>query len=672
MKLHNLLCSVAILVIALCLVAMPTVAQTLGPFTVTRSTMDSVKIEFSFRYPAGVPQGEWCLRIQYWSNDPNAKFWLQWPVNNLAWTDHLSLNVIRPGTSGDPSAALSPRLIRDDSIAVTEGTIVADPYSYWGDPSGGHFPFNIILGEIDTIALEIGYWQSASGYVNVYIDNFNVHYSGQPTLIQTFGDYGSISGTVSFDANKDSLLSAGDIGLENWTVHLLRDDGSSQWLTDSVHTDSAGTFQFNNVACYDVGGYQVAVSPLNSSWFQTWPVAPDTHYVTITGANPDTTVSFGLWPAGGAALYQYHARWNLVSNPRIQDEPPTVKQLWPNAISTAYAYSAWNNGGYVVREYPSYDLNLGYWVKLAGAKNILIAGMTQLSDEFTLYPDWNLVPVISYPMCPSQLQSVPENNIVSPFYTFSPTGGYQAVNDTLRPGYAYWVKADSNGRLGMTYNQPPGGTPYSLPKPEVSHLNSLTITDALGNARTLRFGVDFPDVDYFSLPPLPPPEAFDARFATHRSVENVPPGTSMGILLQGEPPFKVKYEVDGSWQIAGNRIADTGTFITNDFTITLSRGSPPVPLKFALEQNYPNPFNPTTVINYQLPVNGFVTLKVYDVLGKEVATLVNEFKEAGYYEVSFDATHLSSGVYFYKLVVSSSNPLQAGSFVTTKKMLLAR
>lgn len=89
-----------------------------------------------------------------------------------------------------------------------------------------------------------------------------------------------------------------------------------------------------------------------------------------------------------------------------------------------------------------------------------------------------------------------------------------------------------------------------------------------------------------------------------------------------------------------------------------------LPTEYQLNQNYPNPFNPTTVISYQLPENGFVTLKIYDVLGKEITTLVNEYKEAGYYEASFDASSLSSGVYFYKL--------QAGNFVTTKKMLLAR
>jgi hypothetical protein len=85
---------------------------------------------------------------------------------------------------------------------------------------------------------------------------------------------------------------------------------------------------------------------------------------------------------------------------------------------------------------------------------------------------------------------------------------------------------------------------------------------------------------------------------------------------------------------------------------------------FALSQNYPNPFNPTTKISYQITQNDFVSLKVYDVLGSEVTTLVNENKPAGNYEISFDASYLSSGIYFYKL--------QAGSFVETKKMILLR
>jgi hypothetical protein len=85
---------------------------------------------------------------------------------------------------------------------------------------------------------------------------------------------------------------------------------------------------------------------------------------------------------------------------------------------------------------------------------------------------------------------------------------------------------------------------------------------------------------------------------------------------------------------------------------------------FRLDQNYPNPFNPSTTIHFLVQSSEFVTLKVFDVLGNEVATLVNEEKPAGSYEVNFKASNLSSGVYLYKL--------QAGSFIETKKMLLMK
>ncbi|MCH8034597.1 MAG: T9SS type A sorting domain-containing protein [Bacteroidetes bacterium] len=88
------------------------------------------------------------------------------------------------------------------------------------------------------------------------------------------------------------------------------------------------------------------------------------------------------------------------------------------------------------------------------------------------------------------------------------------------------------------------------------------------------------------------------------------------------------------------------------------------PTEFMLFQNYPNPFNPTTTVRYGIPELSFVTLKIYDVLGSEIANLVNEEKPIGSYEVEFDATALTSGIYFYKL--------QARNYIETKKMLLMK
>ena len=88
------------------------------------------------------------------------------------------------------------------------------------------------------------------------------------------------------------------------------------------------------------------------------------------------------------------------------------------------------------------------------------------------------------------------------------------------------------------------------------------------------------------------------------------------------------------------------------------------PVEYSLKQNYPNPFNPSTKISWQSPINSYQTIKVYDVLGNEVATLVDEYKPAGSFEVVFDAKGLGSGLYFYKL--------QSGNYIETKKMILLK
>jgi len=106
------------------------------------------------------------------------------------------------------------------------------------------------------------------------------------------------------------------------------------------------------------------------------------------------------------------------------------------------------------------------------------------------------------------------------------------------------------------------------------------------------------------------------------------------------------------------------TISYNELNVTGLNDSNTNPDEFILEQNYPNPFNPLTVIGYQLPISGNVILKVYDLLGREVATLVNEEQLAGNYEVEFNGAELSSGIYFYKLT--------AENYSAIKKLMLLK
>lgn len=111
--------------------------------------------------------------------------------------------------------------------------------------------------------------------------------------------------------------------------------------------------------------------------------------------------------------------------------------------------------------------------------------------------------------------------------------------------------------------------------------------------------------------------------------------------------------------------SSAGRFFKSSSAVTSVRlNVQTLPTRFSLYQNYPNPFNPTTTISYQLPVNTLVTLKVYDMLGRQVITLTNERQTAGAHSVIFNASNLSSGVYFYRLT--------AGSYLQAKKLMLIK
>jgi subtilisin-like proprotein convertase family protein len=151
----------------------------------------------------------------------------------------------------------------------------------------------------------------------------------------------------------------------------------------------------------------------------------------------------------------------------------------------------------------------------------------------------------------------------------------------------------------------------------------------------------------------------------------------------GTPPFTGSFRpetpltafnnnpVNGMWVLSVNDNANIDTGLLRAWCLVLTYQTliggihtVEIPNYYSLSQNYPNPFNPSTNIKYTIPKSGAVSLKVFDVLGKEVAVLVNEMKQPGVYDVDFNASHLASGIYFYRI--------EAGDYTAVKKMMLVK
>jgi len=144
------------------------------------------------------------------------------------------------------------------------------------------------------------------------------------------------------------------------------------------------------------------------------------------------------------------------------------------------------------------------------------------------------------------------------------------------------------------------------------------------------------------------------------------------LVKDKEVEILIGYEIDrGTTPLGGitavRAVSDAiQTFYENNFGYPIVSVEDEIPLaaNFKLEQNYPNPFNPITTIRYELPQDGQVTIEIFDILGQKVGTIVNEYKKADRYEVTFRSTGLASGVYIYQLRVND--------FITSKKMVLVR
>ncbi len=383
------------------------------------------------------------------------------------------------------------------------------------------------------------------------------------------------------------------------------------------------------------------------------------------------------------SAYAVSDGWNLISvGNTVGDYRKSV--LFPSASSGAFGYQ----GAYIVKD--TLQNGKGYWLKFPGNQFVEITGTPRETDTVTVVAGWNLIGSGSGSISTASIIQIPSGIVTTQYFGYS-TGYSPSL--TIEPGRGYWVKTSAGGKLVL--NVPPAFLPvaaHTEAEEEFSGLNQLTITpqDAKGRSQKLMFGKAVPgnaEPEAYEMPPVAPKGAIDVRFATNQFAEffssekkEVPiaiqsNGTPLELSWTLKEQSGLSYilvEKKGEKVVAEHKLKPGGKFVLkNTEKYNYSLRVEEVPSSYALEQNYPNPFNPSTVIRYQLPATGHVTLKIYDMLGREVSTLVDGELEAGHQSVEWTAANVASGVYFYRLQARETGG-QAVQFTETKKLMLVR
>jgi alpha-amylase len=371
----------------------------------------------------------------------------------------------------------------------------------------------------------------------------------------------------------------------------------------------------------------------------------------------------------------FSPNWNVVSVPlTVLDGRRSF--LFPGAISEAFTFNP--IGGYTARD--TMTPGAGYWLKFPAGGTVPVSGGVRPADTLHLAEGWNLIGSISVPVDVSTIAQIPDSIVRSLYYGYD--GGYTPA-DSIHPGRAYWVKSASAGKLVLS-DSGAAAPPAAPPSAVLARFGSVTMEDALGRRQILFAGVSHAGgAERFAMPPGPPPGIFDARFASGRIAELVDPAGEKSVPLAissavypltltwsaGEAGLEAELLIDGRRVRFTDHEAVTLTVQPAALAMHLHAAAD-VPAAFALGRNYPNPFNPETRVGFAVPVAGHVTLRVYNLLGQEIAVLEDGVTEAGYHTAVWNGrtrsgTLAGSGVYLVRMET-------AGGFVAVQKMMLLR
>lgn len=370
--------------------------------------------------------------------------------------------------------------------------------------------------------------------------------------------------------------------------------------------------------------------------------------------------------------------WNLLSLP-VRPVNREHKIVYPNSVNIPYFFS---QNQY--QDERTLRAGVGYFIKYGDAIDTKFAG-TFIStikvngtpnDSIRVYPGWNTIGNLTKTINVTGVAFSPFGlNLPGQAFTraagvwrYVTDRGYVEVSE-MRPGLGYWIKVNNNGFLSLDANLGKVSL-EGFENPRQIALNNsvkLQIRDNSQNSSAVYFGNKNLDESMFELPPAPPVELFDVRFnqGTKLTVAD-----NAVIRLQGvEYPVAMTIEnADATYNFydaaTGNYLGQIVKGTSNSIEF---EGAAAIKVQKAESQffvtNYPNPVNGMTAVNFAVPSNEFVTVKIYNNLGMEIATVVNGFLNAGEYTEMFDAAMLASGSYIIKITAGNNTAIQTMTVV---------
>lgn len=480
------------------------------------------------------------------------------------------------------------------------------------------------------------------------------------TGVRSFSTFlgGSISGTVFEDSNQDTIFNPGEPTLNKWFVQL------SGKTSGSVETGVDGKYSF---AGLDSGTYVVTETVL-PSWKATVP--PGGSYTIVLGIDE---------AAAGKNFGNYFGFWNTVSG---------------------VLYHDLNENG--ARD-PGEEGIAGWKVSLTGTTSADDSTLTDSADNYsfkrldlglntitvTVLPAWEQIyPILQqgysldlhgydehFTGMDFSVHRIPSRVKLTITVRDSTSFGKRDIWCGVRPGATYGIWGVDSSATNVDFSEGEFDLPPQLPGLFDARFKDPQQTLARfgnGSWTDMRAYVSPDQIDTFFIS-FKPGTAYggDYPMTLRWSKAQVESLYSGPVILLDPFGWMLDMKNNDSTLVTNPNISSV-LLIAEHPVLPVVSVAPPqagAPREFRLEQNYPNPFNPTTDIQYQISEIGFVSLKIYDLLGREVATLVNEMKPPGIYHVRWDANSAASGLYFYRLV---SVERSGRSRVSVRKMVLIR